>query len=93
MTPQQIINDVALYYGITPRQLLHGDRHRVYAEPRQVTAYLFRTLLKLSFQTIAMLLEKKTHATIIYAVRKVNDWVNMPRLNPHAVNCINQIKS
>lgn len=93
MTAQQIINDVAGYYGITPGQLIHGDKHRKYSEPRHVAAYMMRTDLKMVFRAIGELLGDKKYSTIMYSVRKVNDWVNMPRLNPDAVKCINQLKS
>lgn len=91
MTPQQIINDVARYYGITPDELIHGDRHRAFTDPRHVAAYCLHDRLGLCYSSIGRMLGGKRHATIIYAVRKVDDWVNMPRLNPRAVNCINCI--
>lgn len=90
MTPQQIINDVAHCYGITENELMHGDKHRRYAEPRHVAAYLLRNMLHLSFPAIARMFGK-THVTIIYSVNKVHDWVGMPFLNPEAVNCINKL--
>lgn len=91
MTPQQIINDVAHYYGITPDELIHGDRHRAFADPRHVAAYCLYAMLGLCYSTIGRMLGGRCHATIFYAVRKVDGWVNMPRLNPRAVNCINHI--
>lgn len=73
---QQIINDVALHYGITPGQLIHGDKHRVFAEPRHVAAYCLHVNLGLNYSAIGRIFGKR-HATIIYAVRKVCDWMQL----------------
>lgn len=92
MTAQQIINDVAGYYGITPDELIHGDKHRVYAEPRQVASYLIRHVLKLTYMAIGDIFSKKCQ-TIMYSVWKVEDWVREPVLNRYAVNCINTLRT
>ena len=70
MTAQQIINDVAHYYGITPGQLIHGDKHRIYADPRHVAAYCLHVRLGLGYSTIGRMLGGKCHATIIYAATR-----------------------
>lgn len=93
MTPQQIINDVAHFYGITPDELIHGDRHRAYADPRHIAAYCLHDRLGLCYTTIGRMLGGRCHATIIYAVNKVGSWVRFPQLNPRAVNCINHINN
>lgn len=93
MTTQQIINDVARYYGITSDQLIHGDRHRKFSDPRHVAAYCMRVNLRMSYATIGSMLGGKCHATIMYACRKVEACMKYPPINPDAVNCINQIKS
>jgi len=91
MTAQQIINDVALYYGITPGQLIHGDKHRIYADPRHVAAYCLHVRLGLGYGTIGRMLGGKSHATIIYAVNKVGGWVRLPQLNRRAVGFITKL--
>lgn len=91
MTAQQIINEVAGSYGITPDQLIHGDKHRVFCDPRHVAAYLLHVRLGLGYSTIRRMLGYKQHGTIIYACNKVADWLTMPRQYSDAVKCINQI--
>ena len=86
MTPQQIINDVARYYGITSDQLIHGDRHRKFSDPRHVAAYCLRVNLRMSYATIGSMLGGKCHATIMYSVNKVSGWMSLPRLNPAAIH-------
>lgn len=92
MTAQQIINDVADHYGITTDQLIHGDKHRMFADPRHIAAYCLRVKFGLKYKVIGDMLGGKHHAAIIYAVRKVGSWMQFPQLNPDAVNYINQIK-
>lgn len=82
MTAQQIINDVAHYYGITPDELIHGDRHRAFADPRHVAAYCLHVRLGLGYSTIGRMLGGKRHSTIIYAVNKVGDWMRLRQLDP-----------
>lgn len=91
MTAQQIINDVADHYGITTGQLIHGDRHRVYADPRHVAAYCLRIRLRLKYKDIGEMLGGKCHGTIIYAVRKVGAWMRLPQLNPGAATFISKL--
>lgn len=91
MTAQQIINDVARYYGITPDELVHGDKHRIYADPRHVAAYCLHVRLGLCYSTIGRMLGGKRHATIIYAVNKVGSWMQFPQLNRRAVGFITKL--
>jgi chromosomal replication initiator protein len=91
MTAQQIINDVAHYYGITPGQLIHGDKHRIYADPRHVAAYCLHVRLGLGYSTIGRMLGGKCHATIIYAVNKVGDWMRLPQLNRNAAAFVSKL--
>ena len=92
MTPQQIINDVARYYGITPDKLIRGDRHRAFADPRHVAAYCLHVRLGLGYSTIGRMLGKRP-ATITYAVNKVGDWMRLPQINHKAVSCVFKIIS
>jgi chromosomal replication initiator protein len=91
MTAQQIINEVSRYYGITPDELIHGDRHRAFADPRHVAAYCLHVRLGLCYSTIGRMLGGKCHATIIYAVNKVGSWVRLPQLNPGAAAFITKL--
>ena len=91
MTAQQIINDVARHCGITPDQLVHGDRQRVYTDPRHIAAYCLHVGLGLEYSAIGRMLGGKCHGTIIYAVDKVAAWMRLPQLNPDAVHFINAL--
>ena len=91
MTAQQIINEVSRYYGITPDELIHGDRHRAFADPRHVAAYCLHVRLGLCYSTIGRMLGGKCHATIIYAVNKVGSWMQFPQLNRNAAAFITKL--
>lgn len=91
MTAQQIINDVANYYGITPRQLVNGDRHRIYADPRHVAAYCLHVRLGMGYSAIGRVLGGKRHGTIRYAVNKVGDWMRLPQLNRNAAAFVSKL--
>lgn len=90
MTPEQIINDVADHYGITPLQLIHGDRHHVYTDPRHVAAYCLHVRLGMGYSTIGRMFGKR-HATIIYAVDKVASWLKYHQLNRKTATFISKL--
>ena len=91
MTPNEIISAVARHCGITPDQLVHGDRHRVYTDPRHIAAYCLHVGLGLEYSAIGRMLGGKSHGTIIYAVDKVAAWMRLPQLNPETVSFINTL--
>ena len=91
MTAQQIISEVAGSYGITPDQLIHGDKRRIFCDPRHVAAYLLHVRLGLGYSTIRRMLGYKQHGTIIYACQKVADWLTMPRQYSDAVKAVNKV--
>lgn len=83
-----IIDTVAAYYKIPREVLMYGNRERRSSEPRQVAAYCIYKFSDKSYPFIAKLFNKRTHQTIMYAVRKVSEWMDNPILNKEAVNCI-----
>lgn len=90
-TEQQIINDVARHFGITPGQLIHGDRHRAFTDPRHIAAYCLRMKLGLDYSAIGRLLGGKRHGTIIYACDKVGNYVRLGQLSPEESTLINRL--
>lgn len=86
-----IIHSTAEYYDIPEECLLYGNRERKYSEPRHVVAYCLYRFAGMSYPAIARLFNKKSHRTIIYAVAKIDAWVNTPAMNKTAVECINNV--
>jgi len=69
-TPNQIIRFIAQHYGIRVSDIKGRNNRRSIALPRQVSIYLIRTLLELSFPEIGRLFSKH-HSTAMYAVETV----------------------
>lgn len=73
ITPKEIIKIVCLHYNITPNQLKNNSRKETLVLPRQVVMYLLRTVLKLKYEEIALILKRKDHTTIIHGVNKITN--------------------
>jgi len=85
---KHILDSISRYYNISEDNLCHGNRERIYSEPRQVASYCLYKYAGMSYWGIARLFNKRSHRTIIYAVDKVADWIEMPALNRKAVQCV-----
>ncbi len=70
-TPNQIIKAVAAFFEISPNDLVGRSRNKEYVEPRQISMYLLRELLSMSYPDIASRVGKRDHTTAIYACKKV----------------------
>lgn len=71
ITAQKIIDTVAEVYGIKSSDILSQKRNQEYAIPRMVVMYLCFDILSMSYSSIAKLLEKKDHTTIIHGCNKI----------------------
>jgi len=77
-SPADIIRFVAQHYGIRVSDIKGRNNRRSIALPRQVSMYLIRNILDLSFPEIGRLFSKH-HSTAMYAVESVG---KMRRSNP-----------
>ena len=87
---ENIIQQVADFYNVNVADLMHGDRRRVFSEPRHVAMYLLHELLGMTTSEIGRHFDKK-HPLAAYAVKRVTDWVNDPRLNRRGAACVQTI--
>ena len=69
-TPSLIIGQVCKFYSVDEQTLLGTQRSKGVVEARQVAAYLVRKLTNLSLPDIGKEFNKD-HATIMYAIKKV----------------------
>ena len=77
ITPDFIINVVAEHYGIRTEDILSKKRNAEYAMPRQVVMYLCHDMIDgISLMTIAKLLNKNDHTTIMHGIKKVSSDIN-----------------
>ena len=76
ITPQLIINVTAEHFGIKPEDITSKKRNSEFVVPRQIVMYLCRDMTDVSFTSIAKILGKKDHTTIIHGVNKIEDDIN-----------------
>lgn len=85
-----IIEQVAEFYGVASDDILNGNRRHIFSEPRHVAMYLCYRMLGMSKEAVAAHFGKnRTLAS--YAVKKVGDWVQCPRYNRKAAECVKTI--
>ncbi len=89
INPSQVIKAVAGFFEISPNDLIGRVRNKEFIEPRQITMYLLRDMLSLSYPSIAQKIGKRDHTTAIYACKKVEKDINK---NPDLNNKILVIK-
>ena len=76
ITPQLIINVVSEHFGVNSDDITSKKRNSEFVQPRQVVMYLCRELTDTSLTTIARLLGKKDHTTVIHGINKITEEIN-----------------
>ena len=71
VTPNLIINVVAEHFGVRPEDITSKKRNSEYVLPRHVVMYLCRRLTDTSLISVAKILGKKDHTTVINGVDKI----------------------
>ncbi len=79
IAPIEIINAVAAYYKITPDDLYGSSRIAAIALARQVAMYICREQTNLSLPKIGQLFGGRDHTTVMYAQRKITEFMNERR--------------
>ena len=82
LNPNQVINTVANFFEISTSDITGKARNKELIEPRQITVYLLRELLSMSYPYIADKIGKRDHTTAIYSYNKIVGDINKnPNLN------------
>ncbi len=68
---QKVIDIVAEFYNLKPKDLFQKTRKQEIVRPRQIAMYLLREEVKLAFPTIGKKFGGKDHTTAIYAYEKI----------------------
>ena len=71
LTAKQIIEKTAQYFSIGVPDIMSPKRDQEIVLPRQVSMYLMRQDLQLSFPKIAKNLNRKDHTTAIHSIAKI----------------------
>jgi len=88
-----IIKAVSIACDIPIRDLLGRKRNKETADARQITVYLLRELLNLSFVQIGVEIGGKDHTTIIYAYKKISHGLTNNSVLKNKVGYITNIVS
>ncbi len=70
-SPQVVLKSVADFYNISLPDLTKRSRKKEVVKPRQVSMYLLREEIKLSFPDIGQKLGGRDHSTVIHACEKI----------------------
>lgn len=87
----EIINDVARQFGISKRAMLGKTRPRRLTYPRAVVSYILHVRYGISSTAVARCLNR-SHATVLYHCRMVDDWMKMPILNREVVDAVHAVE-
>jgi chromosomal replication initiator protein len=68
---QEIIEEVALYFSISPEELCSASRSRQLVNARQIAMYLTRELTDLSLPRIGRAFGNRDHSTVMHATQKI----------------------
>lgn len=89
-TPRHVIERVADYYDININDILGSKRDKEIVMPRQISMYLMREELHLSYPKIARELGKKDHTTAIHSCDKIEKELDYNEPLRHELNLIRE---
>ncbi|MEK7634513.1 MAG: chromosomal replication initiator protein DnaA [Patescibacteria group bacterium] len=76
ITPNQIIQSVANYFEVLPDDIISHSRKKRSMGPRQITIFLLREILGMSYPDIGEKIGKRDHTTIIHSYEKISNEIN-----------------
>lgn len=89
--PFQVIEDIVVqFYNIDNKDLRSKSKRRQIVEPRQVIMYFANKYTNLSMNKIGQQLGKLNHATVIYSIKKVEDYRTSDPLFRNIFEAINE---
>src|SRR5262245_4848679 len=88
ITVDSVIKAVANYYGLKPSDIKSERRHKSVATPRAVAMYIARNNTKDSYPDLARAFGGKHHATVISAVQKITERLNVDASLPSEAHAI-----
>ena len=72
-TPKSVLDASSKYFTLTPTEIRSSSRRSRVVKARQFTMYILRSDLGLTLDSIAKLLNKSDHTSVIYSVNKVEN--------------------
>ncbi len=86
----EIINRVSKSLGVKPEEVLGDKRRQLLVQARQISMYICRTSLGLSYQELGRVFGGKDHSTVIHAVNKIRKMMDS---NREMNNLVTQLSS
>ena len=86
ITPKQIVDKTARYFGLSAAEICSPKRNKHIALPRQIAIYRMRCELHLSFPVIATCLGRKDHTTAMHSVDKIERSLKLDQTIREQVN-------
>lgn len=77
VTPELVLDSVCKVFGVEKDQLRTPSRKAVLALPRQVTMYLVKKHTSASYNTIAQLLNRSDHTTIMHGCKAIEGRIHI----------------
>jgi len=93
ITPAQVIKAVADFYEIMPGDFINRSRKKGIVEPRQITAFLLREMLSMSYPDIGEKLGKRDHSTVIHSYEKISKEINRNQVLNRKIILIREVIS
>ncbi|MBI5306068.1 chromosomal replication initiator protein DnaA [Candidatus Wolfebacteria bacterium] len=76
ITSNQIIQSVSNYFEISINDIIGQSRRKRTIEPRQISIFLLREMLGMSYPDIGEKIGKRDHTTIIHSYEKITNEMN-----------------
>jgi len=73
VTVDRIITEVSRYYDVSPLDVRSNKRNAKFSMARQIAMYIIRERTNLPLDSIGKEFSDRNHATVVYAVDKVNE--------------------
>ena len=90
LTPKNVIKKVAEYFDISIDDVIGPCRKKNLTEPRQITMFLMREELKLSYPVIGQELGGRDHTTVIHACDKITKQIKLEDKLRQDINTLKQ---
>lgn len=73
INPQDAIDAIMAFYDISEDQLKGECRRKDFVKARQITMYILREVVKLSYPAIGSIFNNKDHTTVMHSCKKIED--------------------
>jgi chromosomal replication initiator protein len=73
INPQDAIDAIMAFYDISEEQLKGECRRKDFVKARQITMYILREVVKLSYPAIGSIFNNKDHTTVMHSCKKIEE--------------------